>query len=306
MQGYGETKALAGIQASGANGVITLSRSDKSGRMPSLGSDEKPVRLRAGPGVRLHGYGGIHTLERIQQTPEDPPTGTALLEWEVETFIGYAKVCSLSTSETGFVIVLTDTFNYTGGSIIYTSTASGVITAYAPGDPAPDDCADIVYEDNFDGDIEYGDYVSETHEETTVVSFATAAASAIAALAQVSSSSHSQEWDRNAWRDVSEEVTPFTVTISAGGIKVEYSSSTAQASNVRFRLRNRGNAALRVDCGFYGSGDPGGATDIESVIDLAPGSTSAWQEVPSIDPDPAKYYSAQIRRVRIGRWRLIA
>ena len=319
MQGYGESKALAGIQASGTNGVLTLSRSDNSGLMPSLGSDEQPVALRAGPGVRIHGYGGIHTLERLPLpiTVEEAPK--ALLAWEVEESWGAVKVCTLgyesvitpgqwvvsSATTYNFTVVLTDGTRIED-SYVDTVTASGATTAYGPDDPLPDACADIVYDSTYDPGKDYGDvdYIEDNGTSTveTLVDPASLVASAVAQLAVWKETPGSQEWARTVWQDVSEEVTPFTFlfgTVSMGYLPV-------RADNLRFRLRNRGSVSLRVDCGFYGSGDPGGATDITATLDLAPGTYSAWQEVPSIDPDPDKYRTAEIRRVRIGRWRLVA
>jgi hypothetical protein len=308
MQGYGESKALAGIQASGTNGVLTLSRSDKSGLMPSLGSDEQPVALRAGPGVRIHGYGGIYTLERLPLPPEEPLTGPARLEWEVEESWGAVQICTLGYESVitpgSWVVVSAHTYNFTGGSYTETTTASGVTTAYGPDDAAPDACATPGFGSTYNPETDYGDPTGTSTVET-LVDPASLVASAVAQLAVWRESTGSQEWARTVWQDVSEEVTPFTALF--GTVAMGYTvGSLVRADNLRFRLRNRGAAALRVDCGFYGSGISGGATDITATLDLAPGAYSAWQEVPSIDSDPDKYRTAEIRRVRIGRWRTVA
>ena len=130
IQGYGEKKAMTGIQTNGAGGVLTLGRSETSGATPSLGTDDEPVSLRAGLGVRLHGYGGIHTLERLPVDEEVPTLkGTARLEWEVESSIGYATLCSLNVSfdsPGNWVVGWVQTNNNTLGSWVNTATASGV------------------------------------------------------------------------------------------------------------------------------------------------------------------------------------
>jgi hypothetical protein len=275
--------------------------------------------------MRLHGYGGIHTLERLPVAePEDPPAGPARLEWDIEKSWGAVQVCTLheSTETPGqWVVVMATTYNFTvvltdgtriDDSYVDTHAASGVTAAYGPDDPEPDACADIVDSSTYDPDIDYGDvdYIESngTTTEETLVDPTSLVASAIAQLAVWQETTDSQEWARAVWQDVSEEVTPFTYSFGTLGMYyyTDNVGSLVRADNLRFRLRNRGSVPLRINCGFYGSGLSGGATDLEEVIDLAPGATSAWQEVPSIDPDGDKYYTAEIRRVRIGRWRTIA
>ena len=303
VHGYADKKGIEGIQATGANDVLTLGRSETSGTIPSLGTDEEPSALRAGPGVRIHGYGGIHTLERLPvPQPEEEPLGPARLEWEVEILQGYVQVCSLGVSiETplNFVIHSETNYEYANGSYVITYTASGKITAYGPSDPPPDACDAIVIDSTYvplepDG---YGEFIGSSTSET-LVSFASLVSAAVGVSEVIAVDAGSQQWVHDEWRDVSEEVTPFAILLSAVAVSFGF-------TNVRFRLKNRGSVPLRVNCGFYGSGVSGGATDIETIIDLGRGADSDWQEVPAIDPDPAKYRTAQISRVRIGRWRFL-
>jgi hypothetical protein len=259
--------------------------------------------------MRLHGYGGIHTLERLPVAviEEEAPLGPARLEWEVETLDGYASVCSLGESSVspGSWVLSQETVVVTtlAGGWTETLTASGVITGYGPGE-SPDACADPISATTKDDGVDYGDIVSYSYSEDTLL-FTDLIPVAIGAVALEASSNSAWEWTSEIWRAVSEEVPPWAFRILFGFVDAAASSSGARARNVRFRLRNRGSVSLRVDCGFYGSGLSGGATDITAVLDLAPGANSAWQEVPSIDPDSAKIYSAGINRVRIGRWRMI-
>lgn len=309
MQGYGDKKAISEVQASGANGVLTLSRSDKSGYTPSLGTDEEPAELRAGPGVRLHGYGGIHTLERLPVAviEEKTPLGPARLEWEIERSQGYCQVCDVGSSyatPTGYCVERAITYNFTEGSYVETETASGVTTPYGPNDTPPGACAELVYDSTYDYEVEYGDPVDSTVEET-FISKASVGASAIAMMDVWSNPTVSQEWVENTWKNVSEGVTPFATYIGAyGEIGLTY-GNPAEARSVRFRLKNSGSVSLRVNCGFYGSGLSGGASNIESIIDLSPGASSAWQTPPTPDLDLNKFRSAEIRRVRIGRYRTL-
>lgn len=308
IRGYADKRIITGMQATGAPAVFTLGRADSTAPAPYQGTGENPVELRAGQGVRLHGYGGIHTLERLPvPTPEEPP-GLARLEWEIEESWGAVQVCTLGveSSITPGKWVISSAVTYTGtlGSFTETTTASGVTSAYGPDDSAPDSCATPTFYSTYDPGTDYGTPTGSSTVET-LVDPASLVASAIAQLAVSDESSSLQVWQPKEWSDVSDETTPFS--FSFGTIGMSYAVGVlVRADNIRFRLRNRGNVPLRVDCGFYGSGISGGATDIPDVIDLAPGATSAWQEVPSIDPDPAKYYTAEIRRVRIGRYRTLA
>lgn len=308
IRGYADRRIITGMQATGAPAVFTLGRADSTAPAPDQGTGENPVELRAGQGVRLHGYGGIHTLERLPlPPPEEPPPGPARLEWEVEESWGAVQVCTLGNESAitpgNWVVVSAVTYNFTGGSYVDTQTASGVTSAYGPDDPEPDVCADVVPSSTFDPGVDYGDSTGTSTVET-LVDPTSLAASAIAQLAVWRETTGSQEWQSRLWRGVSDETAPFT--FSFGTVSMGYTvASLVRADNLRFRLRNRGSVSLRVDCGFYGSGLSGGATDIPAVIDLKPGATSAWQEVPSIDPDPDKYYTAEIRRVRIGRYRTV-
>lgn len=302
LRGHGDRRTVDGVLTVGANGVITLQRAGKSGLLPSLVNAEAPVQLRAGPGVRLHGHGGIHTLERLPvPPPEEPPAGPAILEWEMESFAGYASICSLGESfnEAGTWLISWETVNnFENGSNTDSEAASGVISAYGPGE-TPDACDAPITESDFDPGFDYGDFTGQTYSEVTVP-FTDLISNAIGALASAGTSKSSTTWQRSEWQDVSEEVTPFTQ--SFGNVYATTGVFGSTAESKKFRLRNRGSAALRVDCGFYGVG----LSDVTATLDLAPGAVSAWQEAPSIDPDPAKYYTAEIRRVRIGQWRLIA
>jgi hypothetical protein len=308
MQGYGDQRTLAGLQATGVNGVLTLSRSVKSGLLPSLGGEEALLALRAGPGVRLHGTADMQRIELLPTVEPEVELGPARLAWEIEKSWGAVQVCTLnyeSTETPGqWVVVLETTYEGTLANYTDTLTASGVTAAYGPDDPEPDACADIVSSSTYDPGVDYGSPTGNSEVET-LLNPASLVASAIAQLAVWQETSGGQTWKSSLWEDVSDETTPFTS--SFGTVSMSYTvGSLVRADNLRFRLRNRGSAALRINCGFYGSGISGGATDLEEVIDLAPGATSAWQEVPSIDPDPDKYRTAEIRRVRIGRWRTLA
>lgn len=314
IRGHGDKRTLVGIQVNGAGDVLTLGRTDKSGVTPSLGTDEEPVRLRAGPGVRLHGYGGIHTLERLPVDEEVPTLkGTARLEWEVESSIGYATLCSLNVSfdsPGNWVVGWVQTNNNTLGSWVNTATASGVVRAWGGDETEPSECAEVVYTSTEDPEFDYGDYVSTEYSETLVAfeDIFPDAISAIEVLGEVASSG--AEWPSKNWKDVSNGTIPFAASL--GPVKVYHTdvfgevpgaNDGAVALSTRFRLRNAGNCPILVDYGFYGSGLPGGATDVDYSTTLGIGQTGDWITAPAIDLDPDKYRTAEIRRVRLSRWR---
>lgn len=311
IQGYGEKKAMTGIQTNGAGGVLTLGRSETSGATPSLGTDDEPVSLRAGLGVRLHGYGGIHTLERLPVEVEEVPTlrGTARLEWDVEISIGYATLCSLGVSfdsPGNWVVGWVVTNNNTLGSWVNTATASGVVRAWGGDETEPSECAEVVYTSTEDPEFDYGDYVSTDYSETLVAfeDIFPDAISAVEVLGEVASSG--AEWPSENWKNVSNGTIPFGAFL--GHVKVYHTANgiflnQAYALSTRFRLRNAGDCPMLVDYGFYGSGLPGGATDVTYSTTLGIGQTGDWITAPAIDLDPDKYRTAEIRRVRLSRWR---
>lgn len=308
MLGYGDKKTIAGMQATGINGLLTLGRSEKSGHMPAIGTGGQPVALRAGPGVRIHGHGGIHTLERLPEALiEEAALGPARLEWDFEVSAGYAVICTLgeSVASPGEWVISQQTVVSTtlAGGWTDTGTASGTVSSFGPGETPPA-CDEPVYDSTKDPEVDYGDIVSSTYSEETMP-FASIIPAAISAVAvDGGTASSNQEWTMESWQAVSEGDIPFSVFFGLVGASVDVSG--AAATSARFRLRNAGSCPLRVNCGFYGSGISGGATDLESIINLAPKASSAWQEVPSIDDDPDKYRTAEIRRVRIERWRYVA
>jgi hypothetical protein len=318
MQGYGQKKSISGVQATGTGGVLTLGRSDKSGTTPDQGSAEEPVELRAGQGVRLHGYGGIHTLERLPVPPvEDKPIlGTARLEWDIEVSRGYATLCHLgeSSENPGNWVISNETQQiYTLGSYVESNTASGVVRAWGAGETPPDACDAPVFESDEDPGFDYGDFVSSSYSEE-VIPFEDIIPDAIAAIeVDGSIASSAQEWPSESWEDVSKGVIAFSQYLGAVAAFVTQDfdvvpgeADGAVATRTRFRLRNAGDCMLRVNCGFYGSGLPGGATDDARDIYLPKGAQTGWIESAAVNPDPLKGLSASIQRVRIGPWKYVA
>jgi hypothetical protein len=229
-------------------------------------------------------------------------TGMARLEWDIETSQGYSTVCSLGESffTPGHWVLSNETAQvFTLGSYVDSATASGVISAYGP-DETPPACDEPVYDSTQDLGFDYGDFVSSDYSEALLAFEATTpdAIGAVDVLGGLASSA--QEWPSESWQAVSNGDIPFS--LYCGPVAASASVTGATATSTRFRLRNRGSCAIRVDCGFYGSGMAGGATDDLRSLTLPPGAASDWITPPAIDPDPAKGRSAEIRRIRLSRW----
>lgn len=250
----------------------------------------------------------LHRLTPAQPSSASPlgyrlptPEGVARLEWDIETFAASAVVCSLGASaETpgNWVLVQRqETETTLGGGYVDTVTASGLISAYGPGETPPA-CDEPVYDSTFDPETDYGEVSSSEYSEE-LLAYADLIPYAIEAVAALDATSSAHEWPMESWESASKG-TPYGVTFGtvAAGASVE----GAGATTARFRLRNRGSCAIRVDCGFYGSGLPGGASDVTHNVTLPRGGETDWIEPPAIDPDPTQGRSAAIRRVRLSRW----
>jgi hypothetical protein len=277
--------------------------------VPDQGTAEQPVELRAGPGVRLHGYGGIHTLERLPVLTEvlEVPPQIASLTLEVEIFEGYSRLCyvDVDVASEEFIITRVYTYYYEHGSYVVTHSASGDIAAWGAGDSTPEACDSPEYSSTYDPDFNlpdgYGNYISEEQTQTTVP-FISLFAPARDALAILSSTTDTffAAYPRSEWQAISEEVTPFTYNMGRSIATPPDGSQTVR--RIKYRLRNTGNVALRVNHGFYGSGITGGAANELFDTTLSRGAETGWFDSAIPDADPDKWRDARIERVRIGRY----
>jgi hypothetical protein len=316
MQGYGDKQTISGVTAPGANGVYTLGRSEKSGLTPQLSTAEQPVELRAGPGVRLHGYGGIHTLERLPVEEEEPPVeDKAALLLEKEILVGKSRICFLANypgQEGKFVIAAKLTTVGEFGSYYVEVSKSGEIKSWGGDAPEPAACGEETVDTNIDDDFEYGPTESQTQSYTTVSdSRLYSPARSRMAISKIASGKSNLGFFKGDWEKYSTEVVPFGFTIGSAfctepnGAPVYQPSGYLTIQQVRYRFFNKGNVALRINHGFYGSGQPGGERDEEFDTTLYPNFSSGWfdSNIPSSDPRKSK--TAIFKRIRIGRYLLV-
>ena len=311
IRGYSDKKTISGVQTSGANKVFTLGRSESSGSMPDMGTDEEPANLRAGPGVRLHGYGGIYTLERLPDEEVEPPVEKkALLLLEKEILVGKSRICFLANypgQEGKFVIKARLETVAEFGSYYFEEAQSGEIKSWGGDEPDPAACGEVTINTNFNDNFNYGPVESWTQSYTTVTDTGLySPARSKMAISKIASGESNLGFFKGNWEKYSTEVVPFRLPIgdafctepNGAPLFQPYGYLTIQ--RVRYRFVNKGNVALRINHGFYGSGQPGGAQDEEFDTTLYPNFSSGWFDSNIPSSDPLKRKSASFKRIRIG------
>ena len=310
VHGYADKRGIEGIQATGANDVLTLGRSDKSSFMPSLGTNEEPVALRAGPGVRIHGYGGIHTLERLPVlTEEESVALSAGIRIEVETVQLYALICAevLFRFEDPPAYLLSEvaTEVFENGSVTTTITYDGSIRYYETGE-TPEECPARTVEDDRDPEFDYGTYESGTSSEPETSSFTALRESVIANLhtkATPVSQSFEQTWQRRDWRDASSDAyAPTIYMVSQGSLTDEFGVAAAKAC--RWRVRNLGKCHAKLS--WEKRRDTDDTLLSSDSTEVARGATSSWSDWPSLSADPDDRFSVRFTRVRFGPYLTVA
>ncbi len=306
IRGYGDKRTLVGIQVNGAGDVLTLGRTDKSGVTPSLGTDEEPVSLRAGPGVRLHGYGGIHTLERLPvEVEEVQPLKEAGLLIETQDRAGYARVCYHDVADPiidGFVIARRITYTYSNGSFDEIYTASGDVFGFALGEDVPT-CDPVEVDDTREDGFIYIDLQSISNSDT-LQSGSVAAAAAAAEIADEGSVSGSElSWLEPDFRSASE--LERTIYLGISSSQLSFFVPGWIYRRPRYRLTNTGRVKIKASIAWTPDGeDPGGSGDLSSDIELARGQVSEWIDSPASSQE--QFWEGRITRIRMGRWLSVA
>lgn len=275
--------------------------------MPSLGTYHEPVALRAGPGVRIHGYGGIQTLERLPVPPDDVTRAlrTASLAVEVKRAARRAVICGSNRPIfEEFVVVAVTTVVAENGGFTNTYTFTGDIQYFDAVDDELDPCPAPDFSTTFDPEFDYGDTISED-TEYTVVTYENLAEAAIADLPAVASVADvTGSWLETDWKTVSENSIEW-VSVSAlrylGGAVITDPFTHARATGAEWRIRNTGAATIRVQADLQ-------REDTAEILDtldltLARGQVSSWQ-TPPLSGD--YLVGVRFNRVRIGPWQFIA
>jgi hypothetical protein len=306
MQGYGDKQTISGVTSPGANGVYTLGRSEKSGLTPQLGTAEQPVELRAGPGVRLHGYGGIHTLERLP-VDEEVVKGFrfAGLRIEVETQKLFASICGeydIYENPPIYVISTTSTEDFENGTITTNTQFSGPINFYEEGESPPFNCVYTVTSDIEPPPFDYGPSLGTgTYSVTSsrsVVSLRQEAISNLRREATPVSSEAVSTWGQDQWRSVNEnDFNPAVYLLSQGSYTDPFSGE-AWAKACRWRVINFGQAQFSLN--WEKRRDRDNRLLMSGVINVAPGITTDWSAWPSLSTDPDELFSVRFVRIYIG------
>lgn len=327
IRGYSDKKTIAGVQLAGASGVFTLGRSEASGSMPDMGTAEQPVDLRAGPGVRLHGYGGIHTLERLPDEEEISAVGQeAALQIEIEVFHGNSRICMYYPKGNGvyaegeenvFVIATKTVDIYDDGTRTFTESASGQIDSWGGNEPYPGACPYI--QSNVSGSGS-GAIIDGSFEETRVVEMDRLYGPARSAMAINDMLSVDEDenyilgYYKPNWESLSNQITtaygwPFSgyfLGYNLGNYEGPYygqPNGTAFIYQVRYRLRNKGTVVLRVNHGFHVFNNLNVQVQSEDELFetvLYPGLVSPWFDSGIPRSDITKSKRPGINRVRIG------
>ena len=305
MQGYGDKQTISGVTAPGANGVYTLARSEKSGLTPQLSTAEQPVELRAGPGVRLHGYGGIHTLERLP-VEEEVVKGFrfAGLRIEVETQKLFASICGsydIYENPPIYVISTTSTEDFENGSITTNTQYSGPINFYEEGESPPLNCVYTVTSDVEPPPFDYGPSLGTgTYSVTSsksVVSLRQEAISNLRREATAVSSQAESTWAQEQWQSVNENAFNPAVSLLSQGSYTELGGE-AWAKACRWRVVNFGQAQFSLN--WEKRRDRDNRLLMSGAIVVAPGMTTDWSAWPSLSTDPDELFSVRFVRIYIG------
>jgi hypothetical protein len=306
MQGYGDKQTISGVTSPGANGVYTLGRSEKSGLTPQLSTAEQPVELRAGPGVRLHGYGGIHTLERLP-VEEEVVKGFrfAGLRIEVETQKLFASICGsydIYENPPIYVISTTSTEDFENGTITTNTQYSGPINFYEEGESPPLNCVYTVTSDVEPPPFDYGPSLGTgTYSVTSsrsVVSLRQDAISNLRRKATAVSSEAVSTWGQEQWQSVNEnDFNPAVYLLSQGSYTDPFGGE-AWAKACRWRVVNFGQAQISLN--WEKRRDRDNRLLMSGAINVAPGMTTDWSAWPSLSTDPDELFSVRFVRIYIG------
>jgi len=294
MQGYGQAKSISGVTVQGS-GSILAQRTQKSSGIPVLTDQDV---LRAGSNVRIHGRDRILVIERIPEPVEqEEMTPIASLKVEYEILISTVYPCAASLGDSnndpdGVWVISVSNYGVT-------TTYAGTFYFYGPGDPPPVECEEPSYSGEYDSEAPAG-------EIKTTVSWASQTNSFLEALEidPINSGDYVIDFPFKDWELISKE--PFG---EYGSYNPFIGSSIFRTgfdmSTTRVRLTNVGNTSLRIICGFYGLEVDGGASDIETTLNLKPKQASNWFNAPTPEFYPLHRYF-MISRVKIGKWQSVS
>lgn len=297
IQGRDSGRVVKGMTIKGTDNFIAL-RTQNTSTIPTI---EPGAIFKAGSNVKVYGRDAILVLERVSEPVEETsPVLNASLEMEYEVFWAELLQCSLGTGPIGddsydnpdgyWIIEQRFIFNFQNGTITVTYTSNAATIIYGPGDPVPIygvEC-NTTSESDEDPNFDYGYFIDQTLEEETITYVSTKSA-LIAAMEKdnAQSGSLNLSFSHSLWQTISE--TPNYIN-SALPPALSIGVNAIRAGKARVRFKNTGQVPLQITCGFYGTGLPGGASNIEEILNLSPNATSAWQEPPAPEYAPKGRY----------------
>lgn len=231
---------------------------------------------------------------------EIPPRNPAVLEIETQLTLGFSRVClegNQEPLEDGYSVEKTVESIFANGSYTQTWTASGAIQGYGPGG-TPDGCAELSYSDTIDPEVDYGAFEDED-TSYVIVPWTGAISAAEAAVEDWGDpGTETYEWRVTDWRSVSEAGVSLVHYLGVSSSNVILPESNGwKVQGYRFRLRNAGGAALRVDYRFTKAPS---STEVAASLVLRRGEQSDWIEPPECAP--WDLWDGVIERVRIARF----
>lgn len=302
IHGYADKKMMSGVRSNGAPSMFTLGRTESSAPVPDQGTAEQPVELRAGPGVRLHGYGGIHTLERLPlpPTPEETKPRVASFVVEHQQSRGGSTVCLVDVMdpiENGYVTKRTFLNEFENGSYSFIQQASGYITSYPPEEGYS---CEIENSNTIDDDTEYGDFISQTISDVTA-SWSSARATAISNLNYVETIYNlGYSYPEEQWEQISSQNSNLYIT-GYGSQSSMYNPGWNVRSG-RWRITNTGQCPIKIKYAYpLSTATAPYAT--AGTLELGQKAQSDWIVAPLPSPETATFL--YLTRVQLGRYRTL-
>jgi hypothetical protein len=235
---------------------------------------------------------------------QEVPSRTARLALEIETKVSRALICAEARpAEEDYILEAVDTNVFENGSVVATTTHSGVVQLFET-EADLEDCAVPDFTTTFDPGFDYGGFVDSSYEVDTS-SFADLRAAAIAGLTGIAAVAAEQayEWPEAEWRETS--LAPGLISgvglLSIGATTADayYPQPWSAAAHwARWRMHNRGQCVARVN--YEVRKVVSGDLVSSGVLNLARNAVSDWWTPPALDTSPAERIAVTFPRVRLG------
>lgn len=236
---------------------------------------------------------GLHLRRRESRTAE--------LEVWVQDRHGHGKACFYVLPEDiadGYITVRVETYEFENGSYTITSTASGAVQGIGP-DGTFTECAELVIEDTFDEEFDYGAPTGSSVDDTTVA-WDSVRAAALGAIADAGAPElrWNPTFPEADWEAASAPRDQFITGTSSSDWGYIYGEGSLAGWNIyapKMQLVNTGAAALEIEVTFTRRSDE---HEEVGTVSLPRGATSDWLPWPTAST--GEYWDAAITRVGIA------